>query len=141
MNITATTTPRSASRSRKKVVRGHRSFNDLLKLFPRVLGCEQRIRYFVSLCRQYCSEVKKDEALDALYRSEKRRSRQPNAKRRKLHDEIMTIVGKLFLQLTAERIFGGPQPNRDQVREKIVKQFTSPSVRKPRRLRKRRRLH
>lgn len=131
MNIPLTTISQPKKvRQKRAPLKGTKTLDDLLAMFPRIKGYQQRVRRFIRLCQEYLAEYEKDERLKALGIPN------PKTRRSDLHNRIMGIVQKLFLQPNAEEIFGGHQPSRRAVRGMIVRKFTKPKLRFPRRVRK-----
>ncbi|MFA6588389.1 MAG: hypothetical protein WCT08_04965 [Patescibacteria group bacterium] len=87
----------------------------ILKLFPKSEKRSRLVRNFVNLCFNYYFWYQVNEGqLDGINIPE-------SGKRRKeIHDQIMEIIAKLFLQPDAEKVFGGPVPDRFMVRQIIV---------------------
>jgi hypothetical protein len=97
----------------------------LIKLFPKTKGRKERVRKFVSLCYSYrlwylidTGAITGDMNISAGQRSQ-------------THNQIMSIVAKLFLQPGAGKIFGGAMPDRIAIREMILSHYKKYSSDKP----------
>jgi hypothetical protein len=91
-----------------------RSFDRLLNLFPRRPGYRKRQGAFVELCMAYLIWYRYDTG------PVEDRPVNAAARRSALHNQIMEIVVRLFRQPNAVKKFGGPIPNRAQVRNMII---------------------
>ncbi|MDP2685216.1 MAG: hypothetical protein Q8P20_09355 [bacterium] len=87
---------------------------DILYLFPKVEGRNERVRNFVNLCYRYLTWYKINTGQSVGDQNIS------GSKRTQTHNEIMSIIGKLFLQINAEKKFGGNTPDRKTVRNMII---------------------
>jgi hypothetical protein len=102
----------------KKIVRKDsdtpRSFARLLRLFPRRPGYRKRQGAFVEQCLAYHMWYRLDIG------PVEDRPENAAVRRSEIHNQIMEIVVRLFRQPNAVKKFGGPMPNRAQVRNMII---------------------
>lgn len=84
----------------------------IIHLFPKSPTRMQLIRRFVAQCYVYADAYRSDEGASPPPASAERRTA--------AHDVVMAVIQKLFLQSGAERIYGGPMPDRARVREFIL---------------------
>ncbi len=97
----------------------------LIKLFPKTEGRKERVRKFVNLCYSYRLWYLIDiEAITGKINISA-------SQRSQTHNQIMSIVAKLFLQPGAEKVFGGSMPNRAAIREMILSHYKKYSSDKP----------
>jgi hypothetical protein len=91
-----------------------RTLVPLLQLFPIVPGRRQRIQDFVSLCYQYRMWYAITQGWEVGDQS------LATSRRVEIHNQIMAIVAKLFQLPDARKRYGGPPPDRVEVRAMIL---------------------